>query len=113
MQELKGNIRVICRCRPLLPFEEERGTRDIARFATEGEIVVGDAPRAADNKMYEFDSVFGPDADQEDVFADTKQLVQSAMDGCNACVFACKTLDRSAFDLTARSRSVSQAVSTL
>ena len=113
VQELKGNIRVICRCRPLLPFEEERGTRDIARFATEGEIVVGDAPRAADNKMYEFDSVFGPDADQEDVFADTKQLVQSAMDGYNVCVFACKTLDRSAFDPTARSRPVSQAVSTL
>jgi len=32
--------------------------------------------------------VFGPDSTQEQIFEDTKRLVQSAIDGYNVCVFA-------------------------
>ena len=32
--------------------------------------------------------MFGPDCGQEDIFEDTRLLVQSAMDGYNVCVFA-------------------------
>jgi hypothetical protein len=88
LQEMKGNIRVFCRCRPLVPIELERNEPIVCRFDVEGEIVVGNSPRAADNKLFEFDQVFGPDCGQEDIFEDTRQLVQSAMDGYNVCVFA-------------------------
>lgn len=35
-----------------------------------------------------FDSCFSPVSTQEDVFEDTKMLMQSAIDGFNVCVFA-------------------------
>ena len=88
VQEMKGNIRVFCRCRPLIGIELDKGEQIVCKFDVEGEIVVGNAPRAADNKLYEFDQVFGPDCGQEDIFEDTRQLVQSAMDGYNVCIFA-------------------------
>jgi hypothetical protein len=37
---------------------------------------------------YNFDSVFGPDTSQDQVFDETKRLIQSAIDGFNVCVFA-------------------------
>ena len=88
LQEMKGNIRVFCRCRPLVPIEIERNEAIVCKFDVDGEIVVGNKPRAADNKMFEFDQVFGPECGQEDIFEDTRQLVQSAMDGFNICIFA-------------------------
>ncbi|KAG1674601.1 hypothetical protein FOA52_001850 [Chlamydomonas sp. UWO 241] len=36
-----------------------------------------------------FDAVFGPDASQEDVYEEVKPMVQSAVDGFNACVVVC------------------------
>ena len=39
-------------------------------------------------KLYEYDRVFRPAADQEEVFADVQPLVQSVMDGYNVCIFA-------------------------
>jgi hypothetical protein len=37
---------------------------------------------------YQFDSCFGHSATQEEIFEDTKMLMQSAIDGFNVCVFA-------------------------
>lgn len=39
-------------------------------------------------QAFEFDRVFGPDSTQEQVFADVAQLVTSALDGYNVCIFA-------------------------
>jgi len=40
------------------------------------------------DNVYNFDSVFGPDTSQEQVFNETKRLIQSAIDGFNVCIFA-------------------------
>jgi hypothetical protein len=39
-------------------------------------------------KEFEFDAVFSDKSTQDQVFEDTKRLVESCMDGFNVCVFA-------------------------
>ena len=41
-----------------------------------------------EEKQYSFDSCFAQGARQEEVFEDTKMLMQSAIDGFNVCIFA-------------------------
>lgn len=103
IQELKGNIRVFCRVRPLLGEEKVVAGGDMIKHVNiEGEKnmelikTVDDAANESiagglnKNMKYdfEFDRVFGPQSSQADVFAELSQLVQSALDGYNVCVFA-------------------------
>lgn len=46
--------------------------------------------RTIHNQLYEFeyDHVFHPECSQEVVFSEVSQLVQSALDGYNVCIFA-------------------------
>jgi len=98
VQELKGNIRVFCRVRPLLGEEIEKygSIKHISINAenalelvktTDSEAVAGGLNK---NMKYdfEFDRVFGQTASQASVFEEISQLVQSALDGYNVCVFA-------------------------
>merc|ERR1712142_433164 len=103
VQELKGNIRVFCRLRPMLEDERSKcGGRDAEHInilsENNVELVktvdtdVSDSVAAGLNKNtkyeFEFDRVFGPSSTQGDVFTELSQLVQSALDGYNVCVFA-------------------------
>ncbi|KAJ7230232.1 C-terminal kinesin [Mycena pura] len=111
VMELKGNIRVFCRVRPLLTSEEESGGEDVgAQIAYpdaslpypsgQKEIVLSStgAEREWDAGMgnkprkevwnFNFDRVFTASSTQADLFAEISQLAQSCIDGYNVCIFA-------------------------
>ncbi|EOY13849.1 Di-glucose binding protein with Kinesin motor domain, putative [Theobroma cacao] len=52
----------------------------------DGELTV--LSNGAPRKIFKFDAVFGPQADQADVFQDTAPFATSVLDGYNVCVFA-------------------------
>lgn len=104
LQDLKGNIRVYCRVRPLLateanatpvaveyPDEDEECQRLQIALPSVGGIPSLDNPDVSSkNKIYsfKFDRVFNPHVTNETVFEEVSQLVQSALDGYNVCIFA-------------------------
>ncbi|KAK7076576.1 Kinesin-like protein kifc1 [Halocaridina rubra] len=103
VQELKGNIRVFCRVRPLLKEElQNNGDSDVIHhinFLDEHTLEVGKGDinsstmsglKGRGNNSFEFsyDRVFNPSATQAEVFEDISQLSQSALDGYNVCIFA-------------------------
>lgn len=98
IQELKGNIRVFCRVRPLtvkdkvplstaLCFAVPDKDKKILEICPPGE--VNYLGTIVDKKIdFTFDKVFMPESTQADVFEDISQLVQSALDGYSVCIFA-------------------------
>ncbi|RKP33730.1 P-loop containing nucleoside triphosphate hydrolase protein [Dimargaris cristalligena] len=103
IQELKGNIRVFCRVRPILP-SDGLATADGApasdsmphiRYPEPNEIeIIQTTESASSGKTtakaipFSFDRVFPPRTDQLAVFEEIAQLVQSALDGYPVCIFA-------------------------
>jgi len=91
LQELRGNIRVFCRIRPLLPFEEKKGYRNCITFPEDDQLVVHQADPKSDEifkHFFEFDRVYVPDMSQEMICEDTSEYIQSVMDGYNVSIFA-------------------------
>lgn len=86
LEDMKGKIRVYCRVRPLSESEKE----DAAKTTMSVEIVdqMSISVKGRMKNTYIFDSVFGPDSRQEQIFEETKRLIQSAIDGYNVCIFA-------------------------
>ncbi|RAL44327.1 hypothetical protein DM860_017433 [Cuscuta australis] len=87
--ELKGNIRVFCRCRPLSVEEIAMGASMAIDFeaAKDGELTVK-SNGLSNKKTFKFDAVFRPQAGQVEVFEDTAPLAASVLDGYNVCIFA-------------------------
>ncbi|KAK8772015.1 hypothetical protein V5799_024741 [Amblyomma americanum] len=83
---LKGNIRVFCHLRPLLP--SEKGPQE--PFLTRTVEVLRTDPEAQRERIttFSFDRVFPGVASQAAVYAEVSQLVQSALDGYHVCFFA-------------------------
>ncbi|KAI8386912.1 P-loop containing nucleoside triphosphate hydrolase protein [Blakeslea trispora] len=93
LQELKGNIRVFCRVRPAL---ESAGALASIRFFGEDnesmemteQVSSTLGKNSVKSHTFTFDRVFSPECTQKDCFEEISQLVQSALDGFNVCIFA-------------------------
>ncbi|CCH42814.1 Kinesin-like protein [Wickerhamomyces ciferrii] len=103
MQELKGNIRVFCRIRPPIKSEID----DVVEIQVpdndeeEQEISIKDSkPTSSSNNgfnntpmipkkyNFKFDRIFTMDSNNQEIFEEISQLIQSALDGFNVCIFA-------------------------
>lgn len=106
IQELKGNIRVFCRVRPLLQNEknESVSSQDSDNYILykkdpltnveeitirqECEPASGSTKPNIKSFPFTFDKVFDESSGQKLVFEEISQLVQSALDGYRVCIFA-------------------------
>ncbi|XP_065112775.1 kinesin-like protein KIF25 [Paramisgurnus dabryanus] len=97
--ELRGNIRVHCRIRPILPFDHSPGSptnngasssEAVVQAINDDSVLVNctKTPSPVMNKIFEFERVHGPEDDQETVFEEVKPLVTSLLDGFNVCIMA-------------------------
>ncbi|KAL9559717.1 hypothetical protein MBANPS3_000287 [Mucor bainieri] len=114
LQELKGNIRVFCRVRPaiskchidglhsqpdaLTPSVDAKTEPNLinARFFGDDNESMELTEQTSStlgktitkSHTFTFDRVFSPEASQKECFEEISQLVQSALDGFNVCIFA-------------------------
>eukprot|EP00105_Crassostrea_gigas_P004013 XP_011417079.1 PREDICTED: kinesin-like protein KIF25 isoform X2 [Crassostrea gigas] len=96
LMELRGNIRVHCRIRPLMEFDcgnEDQGS--LGKSGTRSEVVVHFVDdenvccrTAKHNKVFEFERVFGPTETQNGVFDEVQPMLTSLLDGYNICIMA-------------------------
>ncbi|KAK3062771.1 hypothetical protein LTS18_003400 [Coniosporium uncinatum] len=96
VQELKGNIRVFCRVRPTLAVDDqepakigfpdaEADSKEVAIQGPEQTSAMGRTTTSTNS--FSFDRVFGPSSQNGEIFEEISQLVQSALDGYNVCIF--------------------------
>lgn len=86
IEDMKGKIRVYCRLRPM--SEKEIAEKEGCAVTSSDEFTVEHPWKDDKQKQHTYDRVFDGHATQEDVFEDTRYLVQSAVDGYNVCIFA-------------------------
>lgn len=97
IQEMKGNIRVMCRIRPFLNHENDsqKPQFNISNNDSQLKLISASLKESVtgsktESMSYEFnfDKIFSPGSTQKTVFEEISPLIQSALDGYNICVFA-------------------------
>jgi len=98
LQELKGNIRVYCRVRPVLEVVDkaELVVHVVNNKTVEVRTPVasltggsgGISSKGIRTEAFSLDYVFGCNADQGEIFTEVSSFVRSALDGYNVCIFA-------------------------
>ncbi|GLC37409.1 hypothetical protein PLESTM_000580500 [Pleodorina starrii] len=87
--ELKGNIRVLCRVRPLVDKERGAGAEGAMPIKCVSEEMLRVA--AMENKAekdFEFDRVLAPDEGQDKLYDEVAALITSVLDGFNVAIMA-------------------------
>eukprot|EP00898_Chlorokybus_atmophyticus_P000275 jgi/Chlat1/1248/Chrsp115S01692 len=87
LQDLRGNVRVFCRVRPLTSEEDAMHQHSITSFPEEGQVEVMH-PATGRAQAFEFDNTFGPNSEQATVFDEVEPLLTSVLDGYHVCIFA-------------------------
>ena len=118
LQEYKGNIRVLIRCRPFLPidqedpdtygqslliFHEDKTSMTVIHPSAAG-ITNGKETSTSTNTtnnsavisqngriqsyQYTFDQIFTSSSSQEDIYHEVNDLIQSVLDGYRVCIFS-------------------------
>eukprot|EP00736_Rhodelphis_marinus_P002018 Rmarinus@m.10383 len=85
IEDMKGKIRVYCRTRPMAQYEIENQSKSIVDFPDEFTIALSTSKGV---KSFQYDQVFPAGTSQSQVYEETCNLVQSAVDGYNVCIFA-------------------------
>ena len=95
IQELRGNVRVFARIRPLLnsgpDSDSSGGTAMSTCLFPQGDglsVRIVKMDESEVGHSFSFDKVFGPEATQSEVFTEVSELVQSALDGHSVCIFS-------------------------
>jgi kinesin family protein C1 len=86
IQELRGNVRTIIRVRPFLSADKDQ--LPAISFNANGHALSLTASEGGVQHKFSYDKVFPTTAGQQDVFEEVANLVQSALDGYNVCLFS-------------------------
>ncbi|ETV97826.1 hypothetical protein, variant 2 [Aphanomyces invadans] len=94
LQNVTGNMQVLCRVRPLLARDPTHkgpdmavdvlNLTDVASMEMKADHVDMDAPW----RVFTFDRVLSPQCSQTDVFREVEPIAQAVIDGFKACIFA-------------------------
>ncbi|CAI2362751.1 unnamed protein product [Moneuplotes crassus] len=106
IHELKGNIRVFCRIRPVLESDDpddivcKLGVNQVMKIRNFHNLEVNTSSfigkeisqkvsrNSIARQTFEFDAIFGAESTQEEFFKEIHHLVLSALDGYKVCIFA-------------------------
>ncbi|KAK5618284.1 hypothetical protein CRENBAI_020016 [Crenichthys baileyi] len=86
--ELKGNIRVLCRVKPVLKEDQHEEGQSVVVTTDPNNESSLTVMNKGKNRNFELDKVFQPHATQEEVFQEIEPLVTSCIDGYHVCIFA-------------------------
>jgi len=93
VQKIKGNIRVLCRVRPLLEEEKKRGMQFSVDFRSHDSVTVFSDDVCNDgmglkSHTFCFDRCFDAHQDQKDVFKELEVGLLTVLEGFHICIFA-------------------------
>ncbi|KAJ3598619.1 hypothetical protein NHX12_002124 [Muraenolepis orangiensis] len=86
--ELKGNIRVLCRVKPVLKEDQHEEDQSVVVTTDPNNESALSVMNKGKGRTFELDKVFHPQATQEEVFQEIEPLVTSCIDGYHVCIFA-------------------------
>ncbi|XP_049440339.1 kinesin-like protein KIFC3 [Epinephelus fuscoguttatus] len=86
--ELKGNIRVLCRVKPVLKEDQREEGQSVVVTTDPNNESSLNVLNKGKGRIFELDKVFHPQATQEEVFQEIEPLVTSCIDGYHVCIFA-------------------------
>jgi kinesin family protein C1 len=88
--ELKGNIRVFCRVRPMMDHDGDTGVAALRypKSTVDDKEAIEVVADEGVKTQFGFDKVFPERSSQLQIFNEVSSLVQSAIDGYRCCIFA-------------------------